>query len=99
MEIEPGVLNPDSDAARTDETVVARVDDTVVTWGEVKELMHGADKRVASAEFLLDSDTERQKRLDVYIDNRVMAIKGRAAGSGDQTPLIWSGPVNTARRG
>ena len=80
VEIEPGVLNPDGDEARTDETVVARVDDTVVTWGEVKELMYGADKRVASAEFLLDSDTERQKRLDVYIDNRVMAIKGRAAG-------------------
>ena len=80
VEIEPAVLNPDSDAARTDETVVARVEDTVVTWGEVKELMRGADKRVASAEFLLDSDTERKKRLDVYIDNRVMAIKGRAAG-------------------
>ena len=80
VKIEPDVLNPDGDKARTDDTVVATVDDTTITWGEVKELMHGADKRVESAEFHLDSDTERLKRLDVYINNRVMAIKGRAAG-------------------
>jgi parvulin-like peptidyl-prolyl isomerase len=80
VEIEPDVLNSDGDAARTDETVVARVDDTTITWGEVSELMLGADKRAGYAEFFLDSDTERQKRLDVYIDTRVMAIKGRAAG-------------------
>ena len=59
---------------------MARVDDTTITWGEVSELMLGADKRAGYAEFFLDSDTERQKRLDVYIDTRVMATKGRAAG-------------------
>jgi hypothetical protein len=59
---------------------VAKVDNTVITWGEVSEMMLGADKRARSAEFYLDSDTERLKRLDVYIDNRVMAMKGRAAG-------------------
>ena len=59
---------------------MARVDDTTITWGEVSELMLGADKRAGYAEFFLDSDTERLKRLDVYIDTRVMAIKGRAAG-------------------
>jgi peptidyl-prolyl cis-trans isomerase C len=80
VKIEPDVLNPDTDDTRTNETVVATVDDTTITWGEVKELMHGADKRAESAEFYLDSDTERLKRLDVYINNRVMAIKGRAAG-------------------
>jgi len=42
--------------------------------------MLGADKRAESAEFYLDSDTERLKRLDVYIDTVVMANKGRAAG-------------------
>jgi hypothetical protein len=65
IEIEPDVLNPDGDGARTDESVVATVDDTAITWGEVKELMHGADKRAESSEFYLDSDTERLKRLDV----------------------------------
>jgi len=80
VEIEPDVLNPAKDAARTDETIVATVDNTTVSWGEVRELMVGADKRAKSAEFYLDSDTERLKRLDVYIDNRVMAMKGRAAG-------------------
>ena len=80
VEIEPDVLNPEGDAARTADTVIATVDDSTITWGEVSELMRGADKRAASAEFFLDSDTERQKRLDVYIDNLVMANKARAAG-------------------
>jgi peptidyl-prolyl cis-trans isomerase C len=80
VEVEQDVLNPDKDDARTDDTVVARVDNAVITWGDVKEVMLGADKRAESAEFFLDSDTERLKRLDVLIDNQVMANKGRAAG-------------------
>jgi peptidyl-prolyl cis-trans isomerase C len=80
VKIEQGVLNPENDDARTDDTVVATVDNTAITWGEVRELMRGADKRAESAEFFLDSDTERLKRLDVYIDTLVMANKGRAAG-------------------
>jgi peptidyl-prolyl cis-trans isomerase C len=80
VEIEPDVLNPDKDEDRTDETVVAKVDTTPVTWGEVKEMMQGADRRAESAEFYLDTNTERQKRLDTYIDTLVMAEKGRAAG-------------------
>jgi len=80
VEIEPDVLNVDKDNTRTDDTTVVKVDNTAITWGEVREIMLGADKRAASAEFYLDSDTERLKRLDVYIDNLVMANKGRAAG-------------------
>jgi len=80
IEIERDVLNPDKDDERTDETVVARVDNDVVTWGDVKESMQGADRRVESAEFYIDVNTERQKRLDTYIDTLIMANKGRAAG-------------------
>jgi peptidyl-prolyl cis-trans isomerase C len=80
VEINRTVLNPTGDDARTDDTVVAKVDNTTISWSEVREMMMGADKRVESAEFYLDSDTERLKRLDAYIDNMVMANKGRAAG-------------------
>ncbi|MGB5540504.1 MAG: peptidyl-prolyl cis-trans isomerase [Gammaproteobacteria bacterium] len=80
VKIEPDVLNPNKDDERTDDTIVARVNGTTVAWGEVRELMQGADKRVESAEFYLDSDTERQQRLDSYIDTLIMAGKGRTAG-------------------
>jgi len=80
VEVERDVLNPDKDDARTDDTVVAKVDSTAITWGEVREMMLGADKRAESAEFYLDTDTERLKRLDTYIDTQVMANKARAAG-------------------
>jgi parvulin-like peptidyl-prolyl isomerase len=81
VDIDHDALDPDKDDERTDATVVARIDDTIpVTWGEVKELMLGADRRSESAEFYLDTNTERRKRLDTYIDTVIMANKGRAAG-------------------
>jgi len=80
VDIDRDVLNPEKDDERTDETVVARVDDAVVTWVEVKDSMQGAERRSESAEFYIDVNTERQKRLDTYIDTLIMAEKGRAAG-------------------
>jgi hypothetical protein len=59
---------------------VAKVGAIPVTWGDVKEFMQGADRRAEGAEFYLDANTERQKRLDTYIDTLIMADKGRAAG-------------------
>jgi peptidyl-prolyl cis-trans isomerase C len=80
IEVDRDVLDPDKDEDRTDATVVAKVDATPVTWGEVKEMVQGADRRTERAEFYLDTNTERQKRLDIYIDTVTMANKGRAAG-------------------
>jgi len=80
VDIEPDVLNPDSDEDRKDDTVVAKFNATPITWGEIKEQMRGADNRSGTAEFYLDTNTERQKRLDAYIDTLIMANKGRAAG-------------------
>jgi parvulin-like peptidyl-prolyl isomerase len=92
VEIERDVLNPDKDEERTDATVVAKVDAAPVTWGEVKESMQGADRRTESAEFYLDTSTERQKRLDSYIDTLIMASKGRAAGlESDPSYLVRTG--------
>jgi uncharacterized protein (DUF4415 family) len=80
VEIDRDVLDPYKDEERTDATVVAKADATPVTWGEVKEMVKGADRRTERAEFYLDVNTERQKRLDTYIDTVIMADKGRAAG-------------------
>lgn len=92
VKVEPDVLNPNKDEGRTDDTVVAHVDERAITWGEVKEMMRGADRQVEGVEFYLDSDTERLKRLDAYIDTVIMADKARTAG-------LKSDPSYTARTG
>jgi len=78
--IEPDVLNPDKDEERNGDTVVAKIDGKPVTWMEVRETMQGADLRSAGAEFYIDVNTERRKRLDSYIDTLIMADKARAVG-------------------
>jgi len=82
---EPNV-NPAGDAERKDTVVVARIDNEVVLWGEVKGLLQGESKRAAQAEFHLDEETERARALNGYIDGRIMAKKGRAAGL-EQDPV------------
>jgi len=80
VEIEADVLNPDKDEERSDTTVVASANGTPVTWIEVRDMLKGADKHAAGAEFYLDTDTERRKRMDTYLDTLIMAEKARAAG-------------------
>lgn len=80
IEIDKQVLDPDGDSERKDTDIVATVDDRRISWGEVKMLMQGADQRAAMAEFYIDADKERLRRLDRYVDNALMAMKGRAAG-------------------
>lgn len=80
IEIDKALLDADHDGDRKDEDAVATVDDRVITWGEIKTLMKGADERAATAAFYIDDDAERRRRLDRYIDNVLMAQKGRAAG-------------------
>jgi peptidyl-prolyl cis-trans isomerase C len=73
-------LEPAGDAEREDAVVVASIDGEPVYWKDVKGLLQGESKRAALAEFHLDEDTERAKSLNRYIDTRIMAKKGRAAG-------------------
>jgi peptidyl-prolyl cis-trans isomerase C len=79
-------LKPAGDAERDDAVVVASIDDEAVRWGAVKELLSGQSKRAAQAEFHLDEDKERATALNGYIDARIMAKKGRAAGL-EQDPV------------
>ena len=73
-------LEPAGDAQREDAVVVARIDGEPVHWEAVKELLQTESKRSTLAEFHLDEDEERSKALERYIDLRIMAKKGRAAG-------------------
>ena len=77
---------PAGDAERDDAVVVARIDDEAVHWEDVKGLLLGESKRAAQAEFHLFEDEERATALNRYIDARIMAKKGRAAGL-EQDPV------------
>jgi peptidyl-prolyl cis-trans isomerase C len=77
---------PAGDTERDNAVVVARIDDEAVRWEDVKGLLQGESKRAMQAEFHLDEDTERANALNRYIDNRIMANKGRAAGL-EQDPV------------
>ncbi len=74
------VLSPEYDDKRSDADVVASYDAHRITWGQVKDFMKGADQRAARASFYVDNEEERLKRLERFIDNAVMALKGRSAG-------------------
>ena len=79
-------LDPAGDDDRDGSVVVVRIDDEPVRWDEVKDLMQGESKRATLAEFHLYEDEERSKALNRYIDTRIMAKKGRAAGL-EQDPV------------
>ena len=84
--IDKSVLNSADDDERKDAAVVASIDGEPVHWEDVKGLLQGESKRAALAEFHLDEDTERARALNRYIDTRIMAKKGRAAGL-EQDPV------------
>lgn len=78
-------LSPEGDEGRDDATVLARVGDQVVTWGETKAPMLAESKRAAMSGGRIDPVEARTRILDEVIDTRIMAAKGRAAGL-DQDP-------------
>ena len=86
--INENVLSVDYDDRRSDTDVVATYDSHRISWSQVKELMRGADQRASLAAFYIDSDEERRTRLDQYLDNAIMTLKGRAAGMENDPTFI-----------
>ena len=80
VSINETVLNTSYDPKRTPTDVLATIGDRDITWSDVETEMRGADYRASLAEFYIDNDEERLKRLNDYIDNTLMADKARAAG-------------------
>lgn len=79
-----------ADATREDGVVVATIDDTPVTWGDVKEHVPGATSHASLAPMDLDAGAERLSALEGVIDARLMAMKARVLG-------LPSDPASQAR--
>ena len=71
---------------QSDEVVVARYGDKVVTWGEVKTTLIAAGKGATALDPLAMEADARLPALQNEIDKRIMARKAREAGL-DQDPL------------
>jgi len=80
VSINESVLNTDYDSKRKPTDVLATIDGRGVTWSDVETEMRGADFRASLSQFYVDDNEERLKRLNNYIDNRLMVEKARAAG-------------------
>ena len=83
--IDKGVVDPANDNERADADIIVTMNEQQISWGELQAEMRGADQRASLAEFYVDNDAERMKRLQRYIDNALMVSKARAAGL-EQTP-------------
>lgn len=80
IKINEDVISTNADVGRSDADIVATIGDKRIYWSNVKVQMRGADYRATLAEFYVDNDEERLKRLEEYIDNTLMADKALAAG-------------------
>jgi parvulin-like peptidyl-prolyl isomerase len=82
------VLSPDYDDRRSDADVVASYNTHRITWSQVKDTMLNANRNPSQANFYIDNFEERVTRLQQFIDNAIMALKGRAAGLENDTVFI-----------
>lgn len=78
--IDQQVLSAAYDDKRTDADTVATYDKQPVKWSQVKELMLDTAKPPSSSVVYIDSDEERLKRLEHYIDDAIMTQKAREFG-------------------
>ena len=74
------VLSSAYDTQRSDAEIVATFDNHRINWSQVKDMMRGADPGAGPAAFYIGDDEERRKRLEQFIDNAIMTLKGYAAG-------------------
>ncbi len=74
------VLASEYDDKRSDADMVASYDNHRVSWSQVKGIMLNANRGASPADYYVRINEERITRLQQYIDNAIMALKGRAAG-------------------
>jgi parvulin-like peptidyl-prolyl isomerase len=78
--LEQDKLNPDEDALRMDSDVVARMGAQSLTWAETKPALLAASEAASMTGGHLDPVTARVEAMNKFIDARLMAQKGKAAG-------------------
>ncbi|MGB5519801.1 MAG: peptidylprolyl isomerase [Gammaproteobacteria bacterium] len=74
------VLSADYDNKRSDADVVATYNHHRISWSQVKALMLDTERDRSPAAFYIENDADRHERLEHYLDEAIMALKGRAAG-------------------
>ena len=79
VEVNDKILSVNYDALRSEADVVATYNRHRVTWSQVRADMLDTE-RASQANDYIEDDLERRKRLEAYIDNAIMAMKGREAG-------------------
>jgi parvulin-like peptidyl-prolyl isomerase len=73
------ILSVNHDKKRSDAEVVATYNKHRITWSQVKDLMRVDRQHPMMSTYYVDNDSERLNRLEQYIDNAILVIKGRAA--------------------
>ena len=86
--INENVLSPDYDDIRSEADVVATYDNHRITWSQVKDMMQNANRNPSQADFYIRNNEERITRLQQYIDNAIMTLKGRAAGLDNDAAFV-----------
>jgi peptidyl-prolyl cis-trans isomerase C len=72
------VLSVEHDKKRSDAEVVATYNKHRISWSQVKDLMRVDRQHPMMTTYYVDNDSERRNRLEQYIDNAIMTMKGRA---------------------
>jgi parvulin-like peptidyl-prolyl isomerase len=73
------VLSVEHDKKRSDAEVVATYNKHRITWSQVKDLMRVDRQHPMMSTYYIDNDGERLNRLEQYIDNAILVMRGRAA--------------------
>jgi len=80
VEVYPDNLAASADEAKADDAPVAKYGDKVISWGEVKDTLLAAGKGAAELDPTAMEVDAQLAALQMVIDKRIMADKGREAG-------------------
>jgi peptidyl-prolyl cis-trans isomerase C len=80
IEVFPDNLAPDEDSAQGDDVPVAKYGDQVISWGDVKATLVAAGRGATDLDPTAMEVDAQLAALEMVIDKRIMAAKGREAG-------------------
>ena len=74
------VLSASYDNKRSDADIVATYNNHRVSWSQVKTAMLDKEHGHSPSVSYIDDDQQRRERLEEFLDEAIMTLKGRAAG-------------------
>ena len=82
------VLSSSYDNRRSDADIVATYNNHRVSWSQVKTSMLDTGPGHSQSIRYIDDDQQRRERLEEFLDEAIMTLKGRAAGLGRDPEFI-----------